>query len=109
MNELTSVLKRKPTIWDNLHANDYDMRRLYLGSYDTESRPLGLIVEKKKTKNNSKKKKKNLTTKIALHNLVEGIVINPNCEYEANYMVFSTFSKWAAFSGMKFSFNKIDF
>lgn len=31
IEELRSVIKRKPTIWDNLHANDYDMRRYLLG------------------------------------------------------------------------------
>jgi hypothetical protein len=31
---IASVLQRKVTIWDNLHANDYDNgRRLYLGPY----------------------------------------------------------------------------
>lgn len=27
IKELASVIKRKPIIWDNLHANDYDLRR----------------------------------------------------------------------------------
>jgi len=29
--DVTATLGRKPLIWDNLHANDYDLRRLYLG------------------------------------------------------------------------------
>lgn len=29
--DVTAALRRPPTIWDNLHANDYDLRRLYLG------------------------------------------------------------------------------
>ena len=29
--EVKEVLKREPLIWDNLHANDYDQTRLYLG------------------------------------------------------------------------------
>ena len=30
---LAEVIKRKPIIWDNIHANDYDHQRLYLGPY----------------------------------------------------------------------------
>ncbi len=30
---LQRVLRRKPLLWDNLHANDYDLRRIYLGPY----------------------------------------------------------------------------
>jgi protein O-GlcNAcase/histone acetyltransferase len=33
IRELQGVLRRKPMLWDNLHANDYDLRRLYLGPY----------------------------------------------------------------------------
>ena len=29
----SQVIKRKPIIWDNLHANDYDLQRVYLGPY----------------------------------------------------------------------------
>lgn len=31
LEEITSVLKRPPVIWDNEHANDYDQKRVYLG------------------------------------------------------------------------------
>jgi hypothetical protein len=31
--EPRSMGGQPPVIWDNLHANDYDMRRLYLGPY----------------------------------------------------------------------------
>ena len=27
------LIKRKPVLWDNLHANDYDLQKLYLGPY----------------------------------------------------------------------------
>jgi protein O-GlcNAcase / histone acetyltransferase len=30
VEEITEVLKRKPVIWDNLHANDYDVSLLCL-------------------------------------------------------------------------------
>jgi hypothetical protein len=29
--DVRAALRRPPVIWDNLHANDYDLRRLYLG------------------------------------------------------------------------------
>ena len=33
MEDLAEVIKRKPIIWDNIHANDYDHQRLFLGPY----------------------------------------------------------------------------
>lgn len=33
VTDITEVLKRKPVIWDNLHANDYDQKRVFLGPY----------------------------------------------------------------------------
>ena len=33
VRELQDILRRKPLIWDNLHANDYDGRRFYCGPY----------------------------------------------------------------------------
>ncbi|RXN21532.1 O- case-like isoform X1 [Labeo rohita] len=38
--EVQSVLRRPPLIWDNLHANDYDSRRVFLGPF--KGRPPGL-------------------------------------------------------------------
>lgn len=31
--DVAAVLKRKPLIWDNLHANDYDPKRVFLGPF----------------------------------------------------------------------------
>ena len=31
LEDITSVLRRPPVIWDNEHANDYDQKRVYLG------------------------------------------------------------------------------
>nr|XP_029506599.1 protein O-GlcNAcase-like [Oncorhynchus nerka] len=31
--EVSSVLKRAPVIWDNIHANDYDPQRIFMGPY----------------------------------------------------------------------------
>lgn len=33
IEEVSSVLKRPPVIWDNIHANDYDPQRIFLGPY----------------------------------------------------------------------------
>ena len=33
---LQEVIRRPPVIWDNLHANDYDRQRLFLGPYQVE-------------------------------------------------------------------------
>lgn len=64
IRELQGVLRRKPMLWDNLHANDYDMRRLYLGPY--AGRPGGLLGE------------------------ISGILQNPNCQFEANFVPVRT-------------------
>lgn len=38
IDEVSSVLKRAPVIWDNIHANDYDPQRIYLGPFKVSSR-----------------------------------------------------------------------
>lgn len=64
LRELQRVIRRKPILWDNLHANDYDMRRLYLGPYSGRSpEVLGEVT---------------------------GILQNPNCQFEANFMAVRT-------------------
>jgi protein O-GlcNAcase/histone acetyltransferase len=68
IKELVSVLHRKPIIWDNLHANDYDMRRFYLGPYS--GRPLELRAE------------------------AAGILSNPNCEFEVNFVPLRTLAMY---------------
>jgi protein O-GlcNAcase/histone acetyltransferase len=68
IRELTSVIGRKLVIWDNLHANDYDMRRLYMGPYS--GRPLELRQE------------------------VAGVLSNPNCEFEVNFVPLRTLALW---------------
>ncbi len=55
---LTRRLGRKPVIWDNLHANDYDGRRFFCGP------PLGRSPE--------------------LRSAVGGWFSNPNCEFPLN-------------------------
>src|SRR5438876_2364954 len=73
IRQLQRVLRRKPLIWDNLHANDYDLRRLYLGPYS--GRPPELRDE------------------------VAGILSNPNCEFEANYVPLRTLAMFVQAAG----------
>lgn len=67
--EITEVFKRKPVIWDNLHANDYDQKRVFLGPYSGRSPEL-----------------------IAL---LRGVVTNPNCEFHANSVAIHTLGSWS--------------
>ena len=64
IQELRRVIKRKPILWDNLHANDYDIRQIFLGPY------LGRPLE--------------------LKNELSGILSNPNCQFWANYTPLKT-------------------
>ena len=68
---LAEVIKRKPIIWDNLHANDYDHQRLFLGPYlgrDHSPRPSDYLA---------------------------GAMTNPNCEYTLNVPAMVTLAEWA--------------
>lgn len=65
---LRKTLGRKPILWDNLHANDYDYRRIYVGPY--AGRPPALRQE------------------------LAGILINPNCEFEANHIPLCTLAAY---------------
>jgi hypothetical protein len=58
--EIGKVLRRKPLIWDNFHANDYDIRRIYAGGLTGRD------------------------TDILPH--VAGWMTNPNNEFEANFV-----------------------
>ncbi|XP_017565750.1 protein O-GlcNAcase isoform X1 [Pygocentrus nattereri] len=66
--EVQSVLQRPPLVWDNLHANDYDSRRVFLGPF--KGRPPGLRAH------------------------LRGLLLNPNCEFEANYIPLHTLGTW---------------
>uniref|UniRef100_A0A667WM74 protein O-GlcNAcase n=1 Tax=Myripristis murdjan TaxID=586833 RepID=A0A667WM74_9TELE len=66
--EVESVLQRPPLIWDNLHANDYDSRRLFLGPFKGREPQL--------------------------RNSLRGLLLNPNCEFEANYIPLHTLGSW---------------
>ena len=70
IRELAVVIKRKPVIWDNLHANDYDNRRYFVGPYT--GRPL------------------------ELKNEVQGILTNPNCQFQLNYIPIMSLGMYLA-------------
>ncbi len=69
IDELSETLRRKPVIWDNLHANDYDQKRLFLGPYS--GRPAALLPK------------------------LKGVLTNPNCEYGANFVAINTVAQWS--------------
>ena len=69
IREVTEVMKRPPVIWDNLHANDYDQARLFLGPYCGRSPDL--------------------------IKLLRGVVTNPNCEYGPNFVAIHTLAQWS--------------
>ncbi|XP_069467725.1 protein O-GlcNAcase [Ambystoma mexicanum] len=68
IEEVSKILKRAPVIWDNIHANDYDQKRLFLGPY--KGRSTELIPR------------------------LKGVLTNPNCEFEANYVAIHTLATW---------------
>jgi len=68
VQELQMVLRRKPLIWDNLHANDYDGRRFFCGPY------AGRAPE--------------------LRSEVSGLLSNPNNEFPLNYVPLRTLAEF---------------
>ena len=65
---LQAVLRRKPVLWDNLHANDYDGRRFFCGPYAGRTR--GMLEA------------------------VGGVLSNPNCEFPLNYVPLRTLGEF---------------
>jgi protein O-GlcNAcase/histone acetyltransferase len=68
VREVGEILRRKPVIWDNLHANDYDGRRFYCGPY--AGRALELRAE------------------------TGGLLSNPNNEFVLNFVPLRTLAKF---------------
>ncbi|NXX57112.1 OGA GlcNAcase, partial [Scopus umbretta] len=68
LEEAEGVLQRRPIIWDNLYANDYDCRRVFLGPYT--GRAPGLMSR------------------------LCGLLLNPNCELQANFIPIHTLGSW---------------
>uniref|UniRef100_A0A094ZTQ3 protein O-GlcNAcase n=1 Tax=Schistosoma haematobium TaxID=6185 RepID=A0A094ZTQ3_SCHHA len=77
LKELSTLLQHPIVLWDNLHANDYDQRRVFIGPYS--GRPLALRRQ----------------------GLLRGVLTNPNCEFEANYVAFHTLAQWSRQAGSK--------
>lgn len=73
ISELQGVLRRKPLIWDNLHANDYDGRRFFCGPY--AGRPP------------------------ELRNVVRGFLSNPNNEFPLNFIPLRTLGEFIRSNG----------
>lgn len=73
LKELAQVLGRKPVIWENFHANDYDIRRVHAG-------PLG-------------GRKSDIVAEIS------GFITNPNNEFEANFPAVHTLGRFLSDSG----------
>ncbi|HXJ58856.1 MAG TPA: beta-N-acetylglucosaminidase domain-containing protein [Verrucomicrobiae bacterium] len=73
IQDLHKLLHRKPIIWDNLHANDYDGHRFFCGPY------AGRLP--------------------ALRQEVNGLLINPNCEFPLNYVPLRTFGEFLCCQG----------
>ena len=68
LQAVNAAIGRKCVIWDNIHANDYDPRRVYLGPY--AGRP----------------------ARIADH--VQGVLTNPNCQYSLNFVALHSMAAW---------------
>lgn len=68
LHDVAQALRRKPVIWENFHANDYDIRRVHLG-------PLG-------------GRKSDIVSEIA------GFITNPNNEFEADFPAVHTLGQF---------------
>lgn len=73
VRDVHRVLRRKPVIWDNLHANDYDGRRFFCGPY--AGRPPELRSE------------------------VGGLLSNANCELALNFVALRTLAEFVRCPG----------
>jgi protein O-GlcNAcase/histone acetyltransferase len=73
IGEIAARLRRKPLLWDNLHANDYDGRRFYCGPYAGRSPEL--------------------------RSLVSGLLSNPNNEFPLNYVPLRTLAAFVHGTG----------
>ncbi|PAV92133.1 hypothetical protein WR25_26403 isoform B [Diploscapter pachys] len=68
LERVSKVIRRNPLVWDNLHANDYDPKRVYLGPF--YGRP------------------------VAIRKVTSGLLLNPNCKYETNFVPIQTLGDW---------------
>jgi len=70
---VTRQLRRKPLIWDNLFADDYDGQRFFAGPYAGRPREL--------------------------RSAIRGVLLNPNNELPLNFVPLHTFSRWLSGNG----------
>jgi protein O-GlcNAcase / histone acetyltransferase len=68
IERLSRRIGRRPVIWDNLFANDYDLHRLHTGPYVGRRREL--------------------------KSAVQGILLNPNNEYAINFIPLRSFAAY---------------
>ena len=68
IDEVASWLRRPPVLWDNLHANDYDGRRVHCGPYS--GRPAALRAR------------------------LRGVLSNPNTEFPLNFPGLHSMAAW---------------
>jgi protein O-GlcNAcase/histone acetyltransferase len=68
LRSVTALLRRKPVIWDNFFADDYDGQRFFAGPYTGRPRNL--------------------------QSAVRGILLNPNNEPPLNFVPLHTFGSW---------------
>lgn len=70
LSRVGGVMRRKPLIWDNLHANDYDTKKIFMGPLKDRS--------------------------VEIKDVTSGLLTNPNGRYEANFIPIHTLSDWNA-------------
>src|SRR5690606_9992754 len=68
LRDVATVLRRPPFIWDNLHANDYDNARIFLGPFSGRTHELP--------------------------QLTRGVVLNPNGACELNFLPLATLGEF---------------
>lgn len=73
LQEVRSKLRRKPLLWDNLHANDYDGRRFFVGPYSGRAPEIRAEIS--------------------------GILANPNTEFHFNFPGLKTMAEFIHHQG----------
>ena len=68
LRPVTALLRRKPVLWDNFFADDYDGNRFFAGPYSGRPRDL--------------------------RSAVRGILLNPNNELPLSFVPLHTFARW---------------
>jgi hypothetical protein len=70
VREVGARLRRKPLLWDNLHANDYDGRRFFCGPYGGRAP--------------------------GIREAIAGVLTNPNNEFPLDYVPIRTLAQFVA-------------